>query len=76
MSVYDVSPTRVSILEPCASNVGVLLVNDMLDIFEILLKLVRVENACDAGTNRNNSNFAGVRSSKNYVYNEFLRSVI
>ncbi len=47
----------------------------MLDIFEVFLKLVRVENACDAGTDRNNSNLAGVRSSKDNVYNESLRLV-
>ena len=43
------STTRVTILQPGSSNVGVFLVDDMFDVLAEFLDLVRHQDAGDAG---------------------------
>ena len=54
--------TWISIFQPRASNIRILLVNDMLNIFQHLLDVVGIHNSRNAGTNRQDSYLSRVRS--------------
>ena len=50
--------SRVPILKPCSSHLGILLIYDMLDILELFLNLVCHEDPRHTGTNSEDAQFA------------------
>jgi hypothetical protein len=42
------SAARVSVLEPCTTDICVLFVDDVLDVLEMLLNMVCIHDSCDA----------------------------
>jgi hypothetical protein len=59
--------TRIAIFEPSTTNVRVLLIDDMLDVLKILLDVVCIHDPGNSTANRQDTDFARVRTMENNI---------
>lgn len=60
--------TRISVLQPGATKIRILLIDDMLHVLEMLLDMVGVHDSRDSSTNRQDADLPRIWSMKDNVW--------
>lgn len=64
--------TRIPVLEPCSTNIRVLLIDNVLYVLELFLHVVRVHYTCDPCTNAKDPNLSNGRRVSDDIWDLIL----